>query len=133
MSKNYAIGFPRIGEQRELKKVLEKYWSGNCSFTEVEDVATQLKQRHWSYQKDAGIDFISSNDFSLYDGMLDMAVTLGSIPSRFKNLDDKELYFSMARGNSDAVAMEMTKWFNTNYHYIVPELSFPWQQHHCFL
>ena len=123
MSKNYAIGFPRIGEQRELKKVLEKYWSGNCSFSEVEGVATQLKQRHWSYQKDAGIDFISSNDFSLYDGMLDMAITLGAIPSRFKNLDDKELYFSMARGNSDAVAMEMTKWFNTNYHYIVPELS----------
>ncbi len=123
MSKNYVIGFPRIGEHRELKKVLEKYWVGNCSFDEVQNIASLLKQRHWNYQKNAGIDFISSNDFSLYDGMLDMAITLGAIPLRFRNQKNEELYFSMARGNSDAVAMEMTKWFNTNYHYIVPELS----------
>ena len=123
MSKNYLVGFPRIGEQRELKKVLEQYWSKKCSFTQVQEVAKELKHRHWNYQQNAGIDFISSNDFSLYDGMLDMAVTLGAIPSRFQNLKDEELYFSMARGNKEAVAMEMTKWFNTNYHYIVPELS----------
>ncbi len=123
MSHNYVIGFPRIGEQRELKKALEKYWAKETDFTEVEKVASELKARHWNYQKEAGIDFISSNDFSLYDNMLDTAVMLGAVPIRFKGLEEEELYFSMARGNKDAVAMEMTKWFNTNYHYIVPELS----------
>lgn len=123
MSKNYVVGFPRIGEQRELKKVLELFWAGKCPFSEVEAVALLLKSRHWKYQKDAGIDFIASNDFSLYDTILDTAVMLGAIPQRFKSLKEEELYFSMARGNQDAVAMEMTKWFNTNYHYIVPELS----------
>ena len=121
--KNYITGFPRIGEQRELKKVLESFWAKNCSFEEVKKVAGELKKRHWDYQKDAGIDYISSNDFSLYDNMLDTAVMLNAVPKRFKGLKDEELYFSMARGNKDAVAMEMTKWFNTNYHYIVPELS----------
>ena len=123
MSHNYVIGFPRIGEQRELKKALEKYWAKETDFTEVEKVAATLKARHWNYQKEAGIDFISSNDFSLYDNMLDTAVMLGAVPTRFKGLEKEELYFAMARGNKDAVAMEMTKWFNTNYHYIVPELS----------
>ena len=123
MSKNYVIGFPRIGEQRELKKVLELFWANKTDFKEVEKVASQLKARHWKYQKDAGIDFISSNDFSLYDNVLDTAVMLGAIPQRFHGLENEELYFSMARGNKTAVAMEMTKWFNTNYHYIVPELS----------
>ena len=123
MSQNYIIGFPRIGEQRELKKVLEKYWAREADFTEVERVASQLKVRHWNYQKEAGVDFISSNDFSLYDTMLDAAIMLGAIPARFRGLEDEELYFSMARGNKNAHAMEMTKWFNTNYHYIVPELS----------
>ena len=123
MSKNYVIGFPRIGEQRELKKALESYWAKKSDFNEVEKVASELKHRHWNYQKDAGIEYVSSNDFSLYDNMLDMAVTLGAVPKRFQNLSGEELYFAMARGNQNAVAMEMTKWFNTNYHYIVPELS----------
>jgi len=123
MSKSYVIGFPRIGEQRELKKILEKYWSKNCSFKEVEEVASVLRKRHWKYQKDAGIKYISSNDFSFYDNVLDTCVLLNAIPKRFKDLKDEELYFSMARGNKTSVAMEMTKWFNTNYHYIVPELS----------
>lgn len=123
MSKSYVIGFPRIGEQRELKKILEKYWSKNCSFKEVEEVASVLRKRHWKYQKDAGIKYISSNDFSFYDNVLDTCVLLNAIPKRFKDLKDEELYFSMARGNKTNVAMEMTKWFNTNYHYIVPELS----------
>ncbi len=123
MSKNYVVGFPRIGEQRELKKVLELFWAKKVDFLEVEKVASELKSRHWNYQKDAGIDFIASNDFSLYDNMLDTAVMLGAIPQRFKGLRDEALYFSMARGNAETVAMEMTKWFNTNYHYIVPELS----------
>ena len=121
--KNYIVGFPRIGEQRELKKVLEKYWSKQCSFDEVIFVAQELKKRHWNYQKKAGIEYISSNDFSFYDNMLDTAIMINAIPKRFKTLKNESLYFSMARGNKKNVAMEMTKWFNTNYHYIVPELS----------
>lgn len=123
MSKNYVIGFPRIGEKRELKKVLEQYWSKQTDFNEVKYVTSQLKKRHWNYQKDAKIDFIASNDFSYYDNMLDTTILLGAIPQRFQNLKDEELYFAMARGNETSVAMEMTKWFNTNYHYIVPEIS----------
>ena len=124
MAKNWVIGFPRIGEQRELKKALEAYWAGELSFGDVEKTAKILKKRHWQYQKDNEIEYISCNDFSLYDNMLDMSVTLGAIPKRFKDIDDEnELYFSMARGNKNATAMSMTKWLNTNYHYIVPELS----------
>ena len=123
MSKNYVIGFPRIGEKRELKKVLEDYWAKKVDFSEVKYVAENLRKRHWTYQKEAKIDFIASNDFSLYDNMLDTTILLGAIPKRFQHLKDEELYFAMARGNQDCVAMEMTKWFNTNYHYIVPEIS----------
>ncbi len=123
MQKNYVIGFPRIGEKRELKKVLEKYWSKQTDFNEVKFVAESLKKRHWNYQREAKIDFISSNDFSYYDNMLDTSILLGAIPKRFENLKNEELYFAMARGNDSCVAMEMTKWFNTNYHYIVPEIS----------
>ncbi len=123
MQKNYVTGFARIGEKRELKKILENFWSNNCNFSDVEEVAHELKKRHWLYQKDAGITYISSNDFSLYDNMLDLSITLGAIPQRFRALDGEDLYFAMARGNKDLTACEMTKWFNTNYHYIVPELS----------
>jgi 5-methyltetrahydropteroyltriglutamate--homocysteine methyltransferase len=123
MSKSYVVGFPRVGEARELKHALERFWAKKSSFSELEAVASELKERHWQYQKEAGIEFISSNDFSLYDNMLDLAVTLGAIPKRFRGLKDEALYFAMARGNDASVAMEMTKWFNTNYHYIVPELS----------
>ncbi len=123
MSKNYVLGFPRIGEKRELKKVLEDYWAKKVGFDEVNYVASQLKKRHWTYQKEAKIDFISSNDFSLYDNMLDATVLLGAIPKRFQHLKNEEQYFAMARGNQECIAMEMTKWFNTNYHYIVPEIG----------
>jgi 5-methyltetrahydropteroyltriglutamate--homocysteine methyltransferase len=124
MSKNtYVVGFPRIGEQRELKFALEGYWAKKTSFIEVEEIARKLKKRHWNYQKNAGIKYISSNDFSLYDTMLDMSITLNAVPKRFQGLEGEALYFAMARGNKDATACEMTKWFNTNYHYIVPELS----------
>ncbi|MCT7519923.1 5-methyltetrahydropteroyltriglutamate--homocysteine S-methyltransferase [Aliarcobacter cryaerophilus] len=123
MSKNYVIGFPRIGEKRELKKVLEDYWAKKVDFSEVKYVAENLRKRHWTYQKEVKIDFIASNDFSLYDNMLDTTILLEAIPKRFQHLKDEELYFAMARGNQDCVAMEMTKWFNTNYHYIVPEIS----------
>jgi len=123
LENTYIVGFPRIGEQRELKKVLESYWAKNCSFTEVQKVASKLKKRHWDYQREAGISYISSNDFSLYDNVLDTAIMLNALPKRFKELKGEELYFAMARGSKSSVAMEMTKWFNTNYHYIVPELS----------
>ncbi len=123
MLKNWITGFPRIGEQRELKRILEQYWAGECLFSEVEEVAQRLRTRHWRYQQDAGIDAISSNDFSLYDGILDTSIMLGAIPKRFAGLEGEVRYFAMARGTKEAVAMGMTKWFNTNYHYIVPELS----------
>ncbi|EIF51634.1 MULTISPECIES: 5-methyltetrahydropteroyltriglutamate--homocysteine S-methyltransferase [Sulfurovum] len=121
--KSYITGFPRIGEQRELKRILESFWAQKCSFNEVENVAKELKKRHWNYQKEAGIKYISSNDFSYYDTMLDTAIMLSAMPKRFSDLANETQYFSMARGNKESVAMEMTKWFNTNYHYIVPELS----------
>ena len=121
--RSYVIGFPRIGEKRELKKALESYWSGNISFDELKKMAQDLKKRHWRYQKDAGIDLISSNDFSYYDNILDLIFAFNAIPKRFEGLEGEKLYFAMARGDKDRVAMEMTKWFNTNYHYIVPELS----------
>ena len=121
--KSYVTGFPRIGEQRELKKALESFWAGKCELGALEKVADELKDRHIKYQLDAWTGLISVNDFSFYDLMLDNSVLFGVIPERFANLSGVEQYFAMARGNKDAVAMEMTKWFNTNYHYIVPEIS----------
>lgn len=123
MVKSYVTGFPRIGEQRELKKALENFWNNKISQKELEDVAKTLRKRHWQYQIDAKIDLISVNDFSFYDLMLDHIVLFGAIPQRFSALEGLQKYFAMARGTKDAPAMEMTKWFNTNYHYIVPELS----------
>lgn len=122
--KTLITGFPRIGEQRELKQALEDYWAGIISSDELHSVSSALKKRHWSCQKGKGIDLISCNDFSLYDNMLDTALMLNTIPERFRKIKDStECYFTMARGTDGAVAMEMTKWFNTNYHYIVPELT----------
>ena len=125
MIKSYVTGFPRIGEKRELKRALEGLWSKKEGFSEENllSVAKTLKNRHWQYQKDAEISAISVNDFSFYDLMLDAIVAFGAVPLRFANLSGLERYFACARGNEKGVAMEMTKWFNTNYHYIVPELS----------
>jgi len=117
-------GFPRIGEKRELKKALEGYWNNNISTADLNSVSYRLREKQWRDQKERGIDLISCNDFSWYDSMLDTAVMLNTVPERFRTITDKiELYFSMARGTGDSHAMEMTKWFNTNYHYIVPELD----------
>ena len=125
MIKSYVTGFPRIGEKRELKRALEGLWAGKEGFSEENllSVAKTLKNRHWQYQKDAEISAISVNDFSFYDLMLDSIIAFGAVPPRFANLSGREQYFACARGNKTGVAMEMTKWFNTNYHYIVPELS----------
>lgn len=120
------LGFPRIGLKRELKKALESYWKGDISAAALQAAGKELRLRHWQLQKDAGISFVPVNDFSFYDHMLDAACLLGVIPERY-DLNDPDLYFSMARGNQkngrDVIAMEMTKWFDTNYHYIVPELK----------
>lgn len=124
MNRTVVTGFPRMGENRELKKALEGYWAGKISREDLEKTARQIRKKHWLLQKEKGIDLISCNDFSLYDGMLDTAVMLGAIPKRFREIEDEtQRYFAMARGNASAKALEMTKWFNTNYHYIVPELS----------
>ncbi len=121
--KNYITGFPRIGEQRELKRALESFWAGKIDEANLQEVAKELRIKHIKYQDERGIDLISVNDFSFYDLILDNIVTFGAIPSRFQNLNGLEQYFALARGSKDAVAMEMTKWFNTNYHYIVPEIT----------
>jgi len=120
----YVIGFPRIGEQRELKKAVESYWGGKISKEELKEVASDLRKRHLTYQKNANIDLISINDFSFYDNMIDAMVMLNAIPNRYKDISDSmDRYFAIARGDKTHKAMEMTKWFNTNYHYIVPELD----------
>lgn len=125
--KSIVLGYPRIGEKRELKKAIESYWKRNSSEDDLHYIAKGLREKAWKTQNDLGIDLISSNDFSLYDQVLDMCITLGCIPERFKSLNGLELYFAMARGlqneHVDVTAMEMTKWFDTNYHYIVPELT----------
>lgn len=118
-----VLGFPRIGEKRELKIALENYWKGSISLSELQHVASGLRLRHWELQRDSGIKTVSINDFSLYDNMLDLMVILGAEPERFSDIFDPiRRYFTMARGDSTHTAMEMTKWFNTNYHYLVPEL-----------
>ena len=115
------LGFPRVGQNRELKKALESFWSGKSTQSDLESVAKALREKHWAEQKD--LDFVCVNDFSLYDNVLDLAYSLNAKPQRFKDLSGLEGYFAMARGHKSGVACEMTKWFNTNYHYVVPELS----------
>lgn len=122
----HNLGFPRIGAQRELKKALETYWKGQSDVDQLLATARAIRTDNWLLQKKAGIDLIPVGDFSLYDHILDMTTLLGAIPHRFGNTGDKispDLYFAMARGTADQPAMEMTKWFNTNYHYIVPEFD----------
>lgn len=125
----HNLGYPRIGSNRQLKKACEQYWSGKISVEELIETGKSIRQHNWQLQKDAGIDLIPSNDFSFYDQMLDMSLTVGAIPERYdevsKSKTELDLYFAMARGYQknflDITAMEMTKWFDTNYHYIVPE------------
>ena len=124
MIQSATLGFPRIGAKRELKKALEAYWAGEISGDDLIDLGHWLRVQNWQLQKEKGIDVIPCGDFSLYDQMLDMTATLGAVPARFTRLDgetDLDIYFAMARGTESAPAMEMTKWFDTNYHYIVPE------------
>ena len=126
MVMTHNLGFPRIGARRELKQALESYWRGDTNDTQLQSTAEELRKRHWILQRDAGIDLIPVGDFALYDQMLNMTALLGAVPARFNKSEGKiglDMYFAMARGTKDQPAMEMTKWFDTNYHYIVPEFD----------
>jgi len=120
------LGYPRVGEKRELKKALESYWQGNITDKELLQTAFFLQKNIWEVQKEAGIDFVPVGDFSLYDHMLDISINFGFIPKRFRQngvKNDLGIYFNMARGAKDTPPLEMTKWFDTNYHYLVPEID----------
>lgn len=122
MTRVSNLGYPRLGEQREWKHLIESYWADKISKEELEKEARALRLSFLQKQADAGVDLIPVGDFSLYDHILDLSVQFGIIPKRFSDQDvDLDLYFALARGNKDNVASSMKKWFNTNYHYIVPE------------
>jgi len=124
-----VIGYPRIGAHRELKKEIEAYFTAKIPRGKLLETAAGLRHSHWSYQQKQGIDFIPSNDFSFYDSMLDTAILMNVIPERYRRLglDQLDTYFAMAKGyqkqSQDVKALPMKKWFNTNYHYIVPSLE----------
>ena len=131
--KTKVLGYPRIGQDRQLKKATESYWKGEITLEALKAAGAQIRKDNWLKQKETGIDYIPSNDFSFYDQMLDMSCLLGNVPARFqwdgKTIDLDTLFF-MARGlrpgataKPTTTACEMTKWFDTNYHYIVPEFS----------
>ncbi|MDI1299386.1 5-methyltetrahydropteroyltriglutamate--homocysteine S-methyltransferase [Methylotenera sp.] len=128
--KAHILGYPRVGAKRELKFALESFWRKEVPSNTLQETAKTLRAEHWQKQQDAGLTFITSNDFSLYDHVLDHSVLFGAQPKRFNkkpfgevNASPENAYFALARGNLEQPAMEMTKWFDTNYHYIVPELA----------
>jgi 5-methyltetrahydropteroyltriglutamate--homocysteine methyltransferase len=129
----HNLGYPRIGGHRELKKACEGYWSSQIGLEELREAGRAIRQSNWRLQQEAGIDLVPCNDFSFYDHVLDFSLMAGAVPARYRPLLDKaddsgmDLYFAMARGYQkdglDLIAMEMTKWFDTNYHYLVPEFT----------
>ncbi|AZE31789.1 5-methyltetrahydropteroyltriglutamate-- homocysteine methyltransferase [Pseudomonas chlororaphis subsp. aureofaciens] len=139
MALAHTLGFPRIGADRELKKALEAYWKGDLDWQALQDVGRQLRARHWQLQKDAGIDLLPVGDFAWYDQVLTHSLAFGVVPERFDSSKDAQgrptldTLFAMARGASAGCcggdqaktqyAQELTKWFDTNYHYLVPEFS----------
>src|SRR3954452_5348559 len=130
MALSNIAGFPRIGPNRELKFATEGYWRGDVSGDELLATAKQIRLDNWKFMQQAGVDLIPSNDFSLYDHVLDTIALVGAVPDRYEHAGGPvgiDTYFAMARGRQedgiDVTAMEMTKWFDTNYHYIVPELG----------
>lgn len=127
---NHTLGFPRVGLRRELKKAQESYWAGNSSQQDLLAVGRELRARHWQQQKDAGVDIVPVGDFAWYDHVLTTSLLLGNVPARHQNSDgsvDLDTLFRIGRGRAPtgepAAAAEMTKWFNTNYHYMVPEFT----------
>ena len=152
MIQSANLGFPRIGAKRELKTATEAFWKGSIDAQALSAAGAELRARHWRLQKAAGIAVIPSNDFSFYDQVLDLTAMVGAIPPRFRSAGgdgaianparqngtagslmelsvpgagdvEMDQYFAMARGSKAAAAMEMTKWFDTNYHYLVPEFN----------
>src|SRR5216117_2094030 len=130
MSIAHNLGFPPLGAARELKRATEGYWSGKVSRAGLLQTGAELRSAHWRLQRDAGLDVIPSNDFSYYDRVLDACAMVGAVPARYGwsgGSVDLDTYFAMARGvqaaGRDVTAMELTKWFDTNYHYIVPEFE----------
>ena len=130
----HNLGYPRIGSQRELKKASEKYWAGSLSLAELQETGSRIRQHNWRLQQAAGLDLVPCHDFSYYDQVLDTSLLVGAIPARYTPLvrhnrqqTELDLYFAMARGYQrdglDITALEMTKWFDTNYHYLVPEFT----------
>ena len=129
-NQSHVLGLPRIGANREMKKTVERYWRKEISLTELQQIGQQIEDKNWQMQAEAGLDFITVGDFSWYDHVLDHSALFGVIPERFLDSSkeiDLNTIFCMARGQApdvkETTACEMTKWFNTNYHYIVPEFS----------
>ncbi|MBS0910941.1 5-methyltetrahydropteroyltriglutamate--homocysteine S-methyltransferase [Tatumella sp. JGM118] len=127
---NHTLGFPRVGLQRELKKAQESYWAGKSTQQDLLETGRELRARHWQQQKDAGVDIVPVGDFAWYDHVLTTSLLLGNVPARHRNADgsvDLDTLFRIGRGRAPtgepAAAAEMTKWFNTNYHYMVPEFT----------
>lgn len=126
MAKSSVLGYPRIGADREWKKALEAFWEGKLEESEFHNQLREIRLNHLRKQQESGIDLIAVNDFSYYDHILDTATMFGIVPKRFPyegGIVPLSVYYGIARGTKDATASEMTKWFNTNYHYIVPELD----------
>ena len=117
------LGYPRIGPRRELKRATEAFWAGRSDAVTLEETAAALRRQTWETLRDAGLDDIPSNTFSLYDHVLDQAVLVGAVPERFTGLSGLDRLFAMARGTAGVAPLEMTKWFDTNYHYLVPEIG----------
>ncbi len=126
MTTFHVLGFPRVGAKRELKFAQERYWRKELSEQDLLALAKALREKNWKHQAEANADFVATGDFTFYDHILDLQVATGAIPARF-GFDSQKLtleqYFELARGNKDQFAIEMTKWFDTNYHYLVPEFS----------
>ncbi len=124
MTTSHILGFPRVGAKRELKFAQERYWRKELAEQDLLDLAKALREKNWKHQAAANADFVAVGDFTFYDHILDLQVATGAIPARF-GFDSQNLtldqYFQLARGNKDQFAIEMTKWFDTNYHYLVPE------------
>jgi 5-methyltetrahydropteroyltriglutamate--homocysteine methyltransferase len=120
-----VLGYPRIGPNRELKRALESYWASRSSESDLREVARKLRADTWLGLRDAGLDSVPGNTFSFYDQVLDTAVTFGAVPPRYAQLrlNSLDTYFAMARGVESTPPLEMTKWFDTNYHYLVPEIG----------
>ncbi|AMM07664.1 5-methyltetrahydropteroyltriglutamate- homocystei ne methyltransferase [Streptomyces albidoflavus] len=125
-ARSTVYGYPRQGQHRELKKAVEGYWKGRVGADALKKTAAELRRANWAQLAEAGIDEVPTGDFSYYDHVLDTSVMVGAVPPRHRaavDADPLDGYFAMARGNQDVAPLEMTKWFDTNYHYLVPELG----------